>query len=42
MKAFGVEKSIYLLKDEAQQVLASLNGVSAKTTSDEKPALLPV
>jgi hypothetical protein len=26
LKTFGVEKSVYLYKDEAQQVLASLNG----------------
>jgi hypothetical protein len=30
MKAFGVEKSVYLLKDEAQQVLARLDGAVAQ------------
>jgi hypothetical protein len=34
MKAFGVEKSVYLFKEEAQQVLASLNG--AVTEPSEK------
>jgi hypothetical protein len=27
LKAFGVEKSVYLFKEEAQQVLTGLNGV---------------
>lgn len=30
LKVFGVEKSVYLFKDEAQQVLAGLNGAVAE------------
>jgi hypothetical protein len=38
MKAFGVEKSVYLFKEEAQQVLASLNG--AVTEPPEKKGVV--
>jgi hypothetical protein len=41
LKAFGVEKSIYLFKDEAQQVLARLNGAVAEPPNQEGVAMSP-
>ena len=41
LKAFGVEKSVYLFKDEAQQVLACLNGAVAEPPHQEDVAMSP-
>jgi hypothetical protein len=41
LKAFGVEKSVYLFKDEAQQVLARLNGAVAEPPHQEDAAMSP-
>ncbi len=41
LKVFGVEKSVYLFKDEAQQVLARLNGAVAELPHQEGMPMLP-
>jgi hypothetical protein len=41
LKAFGVEKSVYLFQDEAQQVLARLNGTAAEPPNQEDVAMSP-
>jgi hypothetical protein len=42
LKTFGVEKSTYLTRDEADQVLKRLNGAAGETAVREKSAMLPV
>ena len=39
LKAFGVEKSVHLFKDEAQQVLARLNGAASRPSHQEHAAV---
>ena len=40
LKAYGVEKSTYLTKEEADQMLERLNGASSEVKTSEEPARL--